>query len=162
MTAQGIEATQCMDFDLRVGKHSKLNQWLKAKKLEYENRAFFKDPSIVPDQIKDQCKSVIMQPLLNLKDISKIHGEPMHCIQGVITHFITDTLNKLDKLKIEGKDDFFYEEAEKCQQRFTIPMAKMASSREWRSKQVTVNNITKRYRGAFDDLEQAREDPATI
>ena len=80
----------------------------------------------------------------------------MHWIQGVITHFITDTLNQLDALKIEGKDDFFYEEAEKCQQRFTIPMAKMASSREWRSKQVTVNNITMRFRRAFDNLEQAR------
>ena len=33
-------------------------------------------------------------------------GEPMHCIQGVITHFITDTLNQLDRLKLEDKVNF--------------------------------------------------------
>ena len=86
----------------------------------------------------------------------------MHCIQGVITHFITDTLNQLDELKIEGKDDFFYEEAEKGQQQFTNPMARLSGTAEWRSKQVNVNNITMRYRRAFDELEQAREDPAII
>ena len=162
MAAYGIDPTQCTDFCLRVDQHSKQNQWEKAKQLSFENKSLLKDPNNVPDHIKESCKSVILQPLLNLKDISKIHGEPMHCIQGVITHFITDTLNQLDELKIEGKDDFFYEEAEKGQQRFTIPMARLSGTAEWRSKQVNVNNITMRYRRAFDELEQAREDPATI
>ena len=40
-------------------------------------------------------------------------------------------------------------------------MATLAGSKEWRLKQVNFNNITMRYRRAFDELEQVREDPAT-
>ena len=162
MTDYGIDLTQCTDFCLRVGQHSKQKQWEKAKQLSLENKSLLKDPNNVPDHIKDSSKSVILEPLLNLKDISKIYGDPMHCIQGVITHFITDTLNQLDRLKTEGTDDFFYDKAEKCQLQFTIPMANLIGTAEWRSKQVKVNNITMRFRRAFDELEQAREDPATI
>jgi len=51
-----------------------------------------------------------------VKQLDKHHGEPMHVAQGMLTHLNTETYKKLNVESENIEGDFYYVQAEACQQ----------------------------------------------
>ena len=156
----GFDPNQCHKVQLRVGEYSKEKCWEKCKKLTGgETKILLTNQENVPMEVKEQCLSVINKPLLTVKDLDKHHGDPLHIFQGTISHTNDETFLQLNDESLfsdDKEDDFFYMEAEACQNEFTIDAQKNAKLPEYQEKRKERNKVLKNMRAAMKSLEEAK------
>ena len=71
---------------------------------------------MIPNSTKETCKSISQEPLLPGISIDKFNGEPLHIYQGKLTHQNSETFMKLNKESNNAEGEYFYNQAELCQQ----------------------------------------------
>jgi hypothetical protein len=73
------------DFELREGRHSREECFVRFKRLAGQNREYSEAESAVPETVREKYKSVFKEPLLSIH--GDLHSsEPMHITQGFTTH----------------------------------------------------------------------------
>ena len=71
---------------------------------------------VIPDTLKEICKSVSQKPWLPGISIDKFNGEALHIYQGKLIHQNSETFMKLNKESNNAEGEYFYSQAELCQQ----------------------------------------------
>ena len=121
LSEYGFDTNNCHEEELRVGENSREKYWerfisLAGCKRENIPRNNITNAEIIPDKVKENCKSISQEPLLPGISIDKFNGEPLHIYQGELTHQNTETFVKLNKESNNAEGEYFYEQAELCQQ----------------------------------------------
>ena len=119
----GFDTNYCHEEEMKVGENSREKCWERFIFLAGKNRQHIprnkRNAEVIPDSFKETCKSVSQEPLLPGIDLDKFNGEPMHVAQGILTHQNSEVFKKLNKESDNPDGEYFYSQAELCQQYIT-------------------------------------------
>ena len=120
---------------MRVRENSREKYWERFTSFVGNNRENIPrnkktNAEVIPDNMKETCKSVRRKPLLSGISIDKFNGEVLHIYQGKLTHQNSKTFVKLNKESDNAEGEYFYSQAELCQQ-YIIDTLKLEESVEF-------------------------------
>jgi hypothetical protein len=81
----------------------------------------------------------------------------MHVAQGMLTHLSTETYKKLNVESENIEGDFYYVQAEACQQ-YIMDALDIEESAEFKNAKLTHGRIQKKVRNAMDDFQNVEAD----
>ena len=149
---------ECHPVELRDGFNSREKCWKRFQSLMGENeREFVVDQEKITKDTREKCNSISKMPLLRVDDLDKHHGEPMHVAQGMLTHLNTETYKKLNEESEGDEGDFYYEQAELCQQ-YIMKTLEIEESVEFKDAKLAHSRFQVKVRNAIDVLREADED----
>jgi hypothetical protein len=158
LSNHGFSVDQCHPVELRVGSNSRTKCYERFQSLTgEEEREFSVDKDKLTKDTKEKCNSISKKPLLVVNDLDKHHGEPMHVAQGMLTHLNTENFKKLNVESESADGDFYYEQAELCQQ-YIMETLNIEESIEFKEAKSVHNQIQIKVRKAMDAIEEAEED----
>ena len=156
LSDHGFDKEQCHEVELRVGENCRKKchgRFLKA--MGGENRAYAVKQDQIPKHVRESCKSVSKEPLLDC-DIDKLIGDPMHISQGVTTHLNDETFKKLNE-EHYNDGDFYYDEADDAQ-KYIEEYLKIETSAEFKKAKQDHDKISRKIKKVMDTLKRAEED----
>ena len=103
-------------------------------------RGFVVDKEKITKDTREKCNSISKKPLLRVDDLDKHHGEPMHVAQGMLTHLNTETYKKLNEESEGGEGDFYYDQAELCQQ-YIMEVLEIEESVEFKDAKIALGRF---------------------
>ena len=162
LSNHGFDIDKCHEEEMREGPNSRENCWDKFVQLAGKNRENIPrnkktNAEKIPDEWKEICKSVSQEPLLPGIDLDKFNGESLHVYQGVLTHQNGEVYKKLNKESDNAEGEYFYSQAELCQQ-YIMECLELEESEEFvNAKKVNVR-IQKAITKAYEALAEAEKD----
>ena len=147
--------------EMRVGEISREKCWKRFTSLAGKNRHRIPrsakiSAELIPDNFKETCKSVNQEPLLPGIDLDKFNGEPMHVAQGLLTHQNSEVFKKLNEESDNPDGEYFYSQAELCQQ-YIMDTIELEKSVEFMDAKKVNSRIQKEIIKAMDALIVAEE-----
>lgn len=157
LSNHGFAVDECHPVELREGSNSREKCWKRFQSLMGENeRGFVVDKEKITKDTREKCNSISKKPLLRVDDLDKHHGEPMHVAQGMLTHLNTETYKKLNEESEGGEGDFYYDQAELCQQ-YIMEVLEIEESVEFKDAKIALGRFQVDVRRAMDGLKTAEE-----
>jgi hypothetical protein len=158
LSNHGFAVNQCHEVELRVGANSRAKSWEKFKSLTGEvERNLLVNKDVIAKDIREKCNSICKEPLLYVNNLDKHHGEPMHVAQGMLTHLNTETYRKLNEESEGIEGDFYYVQAEACQQ-YIMETLEMEESDAFKEAKLALRRMQRKVKEAMDKVEVAEED----
>ena len=111
---------------------------------------------MILNSTKETCKSISQEPLLPGISIDKFNGEPLHIYQGELTHQNSETFMKLNKESDNAEGEYFYEQAELCQQ-YIIDTLQLEESEEFMDAKKIYGRIRSKMKKAMAAVTAAEE-----
>ena len=137
LSDHGFNKEECYEVELQVGENCRKKYHKRSMKLmEGENRAYVVKQDQIPKHVRESCKSVSKEPLLDC-DIDKLIGDPMHISQGVTTHLNDETFKKLNE-EHDNDGDFYYDEADDAQKHIEEYLKVETSAEVQRTKKIMI------------------------
>jgi hypothetical protein len=155
LSNHGFAADECHPVELRVGANSREKNWKTFESLRGKDGEFAKE--VISKDTKQKCNSISKEPLLYVNQLDKHHGEPMHVAQGMLTHLSTETYKKLNEENESIDGDFYYEQAEACQQ-YIVDTILIEESEAFLDAKSTHNRIQVKVKNATDEVQKAEKD----
>ena len=157
----GFDTADCHDEELRVGENSREKCWerfvslhgWKRENIPINNKT---NAEMIPNSTKETCKSISQEPLLPGISIDKFNGEPLHIYQGKLTHQNSKTFMKLNKESENAEGEYFYEQAELCQQ-YIIDTLELSESVEFKDAKKNYGKIRTKMKKVMAAVTAAEE-----
>ena len=153
----GFTSDECHPVELRVGANSRKKNWKTFESLRGKDGEYTANKETINKDTRQKCNSISKEPLLYVDQLDKHHGEPMHVAQGMLTHLNTETYKKLNEESESIEGDFYYEQAEACQQ-YIIDTLAIEESEAFIDAKSTHNRIQIKIKKAYDKVQEAEED----